>query len=554
MIFVVLSLVLADFIADHCLSCHSDQSKAGGLTLARFEPTLAAVAEKVIRKVRAGIMPPPQSRKVDPAESLKFVEELEATMDRQVAKASPSIIKPPSRLNVAEYRNSVKSLLGVDLDAAGFLPADTNSNGFDTIADAQALSTTLLNGYLRAASEAARIAMQQPGLRGCNEPCAKRQIERLVKQAYRGFATPNDITEIQAFLATVGLQAAIRAILMSPRFLYRSDQAGDISLASRISYFLWSAPPDADLLRLAQSGVLHEPEVVLKEVKRMLADQRAVALSKRFAGQWLRLGELNASELEKSMRTETELFFGSIVHEDRSVLELLTAPYSFVDARLAKLYGLPSSSSSGFKRRTMPPSRGGLLGQASILATTSLPERTSPVLRGKWVMEVLLGIPPPPPPPNVPSLEDTAKPVRNGVKQTTRQRMELHAKNPRCNSCHRMIDPLGLALENFDTAGAWRDMEDGGPVNDAGEMYDGQKLAGIEGLRQALLARQDLVMLSFTENLMTYALGRRLEASDMPTVRNVIRQSASQNYRFSAFVNAIALSPTFRRSSNVLDR
>jgi hypothetical protein len=246
------------------------------------------------------------------------------------------------------------------------------------------------------------------------------------------------------------------------------------------------------------------------------------------------------------MRRETELFFDSIVREDRPVIDLLTGDYTFVNERLAKHYGFPNISGSEFHRVPAPEHRRGLLGQGSILTLTSVADRTSPVQRGKWVMEVLLGTPPPPPPPNVPALDDSAKPVAGGKRLSTRARMEEHRKNPDCNSCHRVIDPLGLALENFDVTGAWRIKDNEVPVDSVGDLYDGTKMDGPAGLRQALLEHSDMVLRSFTENLMTYALGRRVEYTDMPAVRAIIRDAAKNNNRMSSFILGVVNSAAFR--------
>jgi hypothetical protein len=288
-----------------------------------------------------------------------------------------------------------------------------------------------------------------------------------------------------------------------------------------------------------------------------VADPRAEAMSTRFASQWLRLQDVEKihpdallfpgfdHELAESYKRETELFFNSIVREDRNVMDLLTADYTFVNERLAKHYGLPDVSGSEFRRVPTPEFRRGLLGQGSILTLTSVADRTSPVQRGKWVMEVLLGTPPPPPPPNVPLL-DEVKAALNGKMLSTRERMEEHRKNPACTSCHRVIDPLGLALENFDATGAWRIKDNEVPVDSVGDLYDGTKMDGPAGLRQALVKHADVFLLSFTENLVTYALGRRVEYADMPAVRAIIRDAGKTNNRMSAFVLGVVNSAAFR--------
>jgi hypothetical protein len=311
-------------------------------------------------------------------------------------------------------------------------------------------------------------------------------------------------------------------------------------------------------MKAATSGALRTQAGVEKQVRRMLADKRSDALSTRFASQWLRLQDLDKifpdyllypqydDTLAQAMRKETELFFDSVVRNDRSVLDLITADYTFVNERLAKHYGIPNVTGGEFRRVQTPEYRRGLLGQGSILTSTSVADRTSPVLRGKWVMDVLLGTPPPPPPPDVPALDDSVKANEGGKMLSTRQRMEEHRKNPTCNACHRFIDPLGLALDNFDVTGAWRIKDNEVPVDSVGDLYDGTKMNGPVGLRDALLKHQDMMLRSFTENLLTYALGRRVEYADMPTVRAIVSSAAKNDNRFSSFVMGVVNSAAFR--------
>ena len=296
----------------------------------------------------------------------------------------------------------------------------------------------------------------------------------------------------------------------------------------------------------------------------MLADPRAEALATRFASQWLRLQDLDQiipdyllypqydETLAKAMVRETELFFDSIVREDRDVTELLTADFTFVNERLAKHYGIPNVTGHTFRRVQVPDYRRGLLGHGSILTLTSVADRTSPVLRGKWVLEVLFGTPPPPPPPNVPALDDSVGSAQGGRLLSTRERMEEHRKNPSCNSCHRVIDPLGLALENFDVTGAWRIKDNEVPIDSVGDLYDGTKMAGPAGLREALMNHSDMILRSFTENLMTYALGRRVEYTDMPAVRAIIREAAKSNHRMSSYILGVVNSAAFRMVKPVI--
>jgi hypothetical protein len=369
-----------------------------------------------------------------------------------------------------------------------------------------------------------------------------------------------------------GIRMALEGILASPRFVFRFEEPpatgaapiyalSDVDLASRLSFFLWATGPDEELVQVAEAGRLSTPAVLEQQVRRMLADRRSDVLASRFAAQWLRLQDLDKinpdvrfypdfdEQLKSSMLRETDLFFRHIVRDDRSVRDLFAADYTFVDERLARHYGIPGVIGNEFRKVPYPDGRRqGLLGHGSILTLTSHAERTSPVLRGKWVLEVLLGTPPPPPPPNVPDLEATAE-AEEGRLRTVRERMEQHRANPACASCHRMIDPIGLALENFDVTGAWRIKDNGMPVDAASTLYDGTPLAGPADLREALLKRSTVLVQTFAENLMTFALGRRLGYADMPALRGIVRQAEAADDRLSAFVLGIVRSPAFRMKS-----
>ena len=735
------------------------------MTLASFDAAKAEehgeVTEKMIRKLRAGMMPPSGARRPEEPVLTLLATSLETRMDRAAALNPNPGSRPFQRLNRAEYANAVKDLLNVDIDVSTFLPPDTIAHGFDNVADAQSFSPTLMDGYLRAASQISRLAVgdrnatatsttykiprsasqhrrvdgapmgtrggtsvihtfpadghyvfraslhYEPlgGLAGRNtmtafglteqvevsvngervaifdlntrmsetdpknslelatppihvkagpqrisaafvqrldgpvddllmplentladvsitwgvtmlphlrdfivrgpldvtgvsdtpsrlkiftcrptsaveeEACATQIVKGLSTQAFRGAPTAADLQDAMKFYEQgrekggfeAGIRLAVQSILMSPRFLFRLEQqpappagvrnatyrVADEDLASRLSFFLWGTVPDAELLRAASIGSLKTPAGIEKQVRRMLADTRSEALSTRFAAQWLRLQDLDKifpdyllypqydDVLARALKQETELFFDSIVREDRSVTDLLTADYSFVNERLAIHYGIANVTGNEFQRVTLPPYRRGLLGQGSILTLTSVADRTSPVQRGKWVMEVLLASPPPPPPPNVPTLDDSVKANEGGKMLSTRERMEEHRKNPACTSCHRVIDPLGLALENFDVTGAWRIKDNEVPVDAVGDLYDGTRMDGPAGLRDALLKHSDVFLTSFTENLMTYALGRHLEYTDMPAIRNVVRQASRKGNKFSAFVLAVVNSPAF---------
>jgi hypothetical protein len=357
--------------------------------------------------------------------------------------------------------------------------------------------------------------------------------------------------------------------LMSPRFLFRIEQdpAGiaprtpyalsDLDLASRLSFFLWSSIPDDELLETAIRGSLKQPAVLEKEVRRMLADPRSEALVNNFAEQWLYLRNLASTSpdarmfpdfddnLRQAFRRETEMFFESIMREDRNVLDLLRANYTFVNERLAKHYSIPNVYGSRFRRVTFDENsvRGGLLGQGSVLTVSSYATRTSPVIRGKWVLSNILGSPPPPPPPNVPPLKEGAD---TGKVLTMRERMAEHRANPACAGCHKLMDPIGFSLENYDAVGRWRTTEGGVPVDAAGGLPDGSTFTGAAGLRLALLRNPELFVTTTAEKLLTYALGRGVEESDAPAVRGIVSAARGNDYRFSSLVLGIVNSTPFQ--------
>jgi hypothetical protein len=745
-------------VKQFCTPCHNDRMKTGNLSLATFDAATASgnavVAERMIRKLRLGMMPPPGVKRPDEATLAGLASALEAHMDH-AAELNPNPgSRPFQRLNRAEYARAVKDLLALDVDVHAFLPPDTISQGFDTVADVQTFSPTLLEGYLRAASRVAalavgdaeaepaeahyrvpktasqrsrvdgapagtrggvsvvhafaadgdyvfrvdlhgnadgflfggpatgeqieisidgerkalldvdprmaeattsltlktpplhvragshrvtaafiqrfegpvndliapidhtladtqigvahgittlphlkelsivgpqrvtgvsdtvsrrRIFICRPTAPGEERACAKTIVTRLARQAFRRPVTDADAEGLMRFYDEgrkvrdfeYGVASALEAILASPDFLFRLEAApqtsgqrapvADLELASRLSYFLWGTGPDEELLKVARQRQLGTPAVLEAQVRRMLADPRSEALATRFAAQWLRLHDVDLilpdailypyfdRTLGDAFIRETELFFDSLVREDRPLLDLLTADYTFVNERIARHYGIPNVTGNEFRRVSLPDNRRGILGHGSVLVLTSVADRTSPVMRGKWIMEVLLGSPPPPPPPNVPALEET-KAAAAGKLLTVRERMEEHRKNPACASCHRVIDPLGLALENYDVTGRWRIKDNGVEITPSGVLYDGTTMEGPAGLRNALLKHKDAFVLSFTESLMTYAVGRRVEAHDMPVIRRILRDAATKDYKMSAFVLGIVNSAPFRMS------
>ena len=411
---------------------------------------------------------------------------------------------------------------------------------------------------------------------GQETPCARQIVSTLMRRAYRQPPSDADVQRVMTFFESgrhggtfeTGIELALQRILSSPKFLFRVERdpagtppgsvyrIGDFDLASRLSFFLWSSIPDDELLEAASRGALKNAAVLDREVRRMLNDPRSEAFVANFAGQWLQLRNLrnvqpNSDEfpdfddnLRQAFRRETEMFFESVLREDRSVLDLLTADYTFVNERLARHYGIPGIYGSRFRRVSMTDdARRGLLGKGSILALTSHAERTSPVLRGKWILDNILGMPVPPPPPDVPPLKQN----QEGQKpRTMREQMIEHRVNAVCASCHRVMDPIGLALENFDAIGSWRTDESGVPIEASGELADGTKVEGVATLRTALLGRPDAFAGTLTEKLLTYALGRGLDYHDMPAVRAIVRDASRTDYRFSSLILGVVHSAPFR--------
>lgn len=422
-----------------------------------------------------------------------------------------------------------------------------------------------------------KIFTCHPEAKSEQRQCANDIISGLATRAYRRPLTDNDRTDLMRFYdqgATSGFEngvrSAIQAMLASPHFIFRFEGTptnavagsdvtlSDTELASRLSFFLWGTIPDAQLMAKANQGELTKTPTLNAEVRRMLADPKSEALSTRFAAQWLRLQDLEKVhpdaflfpdydlQLTQAMKQETEMFFNHLVREDKSLLEVLTADYTFVNDRLARHYGIPGIAGPEFRKvQYTEPDRRGVLGHGSVLVQTSLGNRTSPVLRGKWVMEVLIGMTPPPPPPDIPDLEETDA-VLDGKPLTTRARMEMHRANPTCNACHQYMDPIGLALDNFDVTGRARFRENGAPLDLRGQMYDGVEITKPADLTKSLLSRPIPIVRSFTENLMAYAIGRRVEDYDQPAIRQMSAEVAKQEYRISAFVMAVVNSKAFR--------
>ena len=734
----------------YCVTCHRDRLRTAGLALDTVDPGQVSGApdvwEKVVRKLRTGMMPPVPRPRPDAATYAGIVGYLETALDR-AAGVSPDPGRPAvQRLNRTEYANAIRDLLALEVDGRTLLPADESGYGFDNIGDVLSVSPGLLERYLLAAAKISRRAVGDPTLRpdtavyktspllaqdgrvsedlpfgsrgglaarhhfpldaeyelrvalrgraraghrlevrldrervasfdlgqrtplaariavaagtrllgvsfieeigrslpidgrpapppitsfaftlypnapsverievvgpfdgrapadtpsrkaifACTpdgiaeeRPCAERIVASLARRAYRRPVTAADTGPLLAAYEVGrdegggfddGIRWAIEALLVSPRFLFRFEhdaadaipgrpyRVADLDLASRLSFFLWSSLPDDELVDLATRGALSDPDVLERQVRRMLADSRTQALVENFAGQWLYLRNLRSvtpdttrfpefdDNLREALRQETELLFGTQLRENRSVHDLLRADYTFVNERLARHYGIPNVYGNHFRRvRHGDDRRPGLLGHGSILTVTSYPHRTSPVLRGKWLLENLLGAPPPPPPPDIPELgeDDTA-----AAPATMRERMARHRASPACSTCHAKIDPLGFALENFDAVGRWRAGEAGaaGAIDASGTLPDGAPFDGPAAFRDALLREPWATEFAttVTEKLMTYALGRGLDHRDAPAVRRILRTARDDDYRWSTLILGIVESTPFqmRRASD----
>ena len=495
--------------------------------------------------------------------------------------AEPEMTAPPSRDRFAPPAAPVPSLpaeMDVRLDGARLKRFEVTQTGNlpPQVNDVFVAGPYNPTGPGETPSRA-RIFVCRPVTARAEEPCARRILATLSRRAFRRPITDSDIQPLMAFYHAGrragdfdrGIEKALRAILVSPDFLFRIERdppglepgtvyrISDFELASRLSFFLWSSIPDDELLTLAEQRRLHLPAILHRQVRRMLADPRSQALVTNFAGQWLDLRNLALSRpdpdvypefdeaLRQSFLEETDLFVESVLHEDRSVLDLVGANYTFLNQRLAEHYGIPNIYGSQFRRVTLTdPDRGGLLGQGSILTVTSYPNRTSIVQRGKWILENLLGTPPPPPPPGVPQLQPQN---RDGKLLTSREQMEQHRTNPVCASCHTRMDPLGFALENYDGVGKWRTKDVGAVIDASGTLPDGTRFTGPAGLKEALLnGHRDEYLQTVAAKLLMYALGRGLDYYDQPAIRAIVREAAPENYRFSSLITAIVTSTPFR--------
>ena len=477
---------------------------------------------------------------------------------------------------VQETTAYLEDLIDPDLRSKS-LPNDTTGEA--------AVSTVTVTGPFNAggASDSPsrrRVFVCQPSADGRDDACARRIIARVARRAYRRPVTAHELADVYALYRTTamrggvdaGIEIALRTLLVSPEFLFRVERqpagvppgtvfrVSDLELASRLSFFLWSSIPDDELLDVAVAGQLHTPAVLDRQIRRLLQDERSRALVENFFGQWLHVRNVASARpspelffefddnLRQAFRQETELFAASILREDRSLLDLLDAPYTFLNERLARHYGIPGVYGGQFRRVELPADsvRRGILGQGAVLTVSSYANRTSPVLRGKWILENILGTPPPPPPPNVPELKETGD---AGQVLPMRERMAQHRANPVCAGCHSQMDPLGFALENFDAVGKWRREDESALAIDAsGVLPDGSRFVGPAELRQKLLDRSEQFVGTFVEKLLTYALGRGLVPADQPSVRHVVRRTAGTKYRVGDVIAAIVQSAPFQMS------
>ena len=498
-------------------------------------------------------------------------------------KTGPVPVRAGAHRITAAFLKTFEGPVNDNLKSIGHSIADTQIGSEPGITNVAHLRDFTVTGPYNptGVSETAarrRIFTCRPTAPAEAKPCAEKILSRLAAAAYRRPLAAHDVSALMKFYEESaqeggfeqGIRTGLEAILASPHFIFRLEELpakvqpgaryaiSDLDLASRLSFFLWSTPPDEELIGLAKAGRLSDLTVLQAQTKRMLADPRAEALATRFASQWLRLQDLDKvhpdalqfpdfhGQLADAMRRETQLFFHSIVREDRSLLDLYRADYTYLNETLANHYGIRGVTGNEFRRVQYPDDkRRGLFGHASILTLTSHANRTSPVLRGKWVMEVLLGTPPPPPPVDVPDLEKTQE-AKDGRLLTTRERMEMHRANTSCRSCHQYIDPIGLALDNFDVTGQWRIRENGMPLDTRGELYDGTMISSPAELQAALLKRPIPLVRTFTQNLMAYGLGRRVEHFDQPTVRAIAKAAEQNNYKFSEFVLGVVKSDAFR--------
>ena len=574
----------------YCFSCHGVEKSKGGVNFAKYKDTPDMLREPkmwetAVRALADKEMPPeskPQPTDKERDVLWKWIETALKNIDTSKLPKDPGRITA-HRLSRAEYNNTIRDLLGVDTHPADNFPADgSGGGGFDNNADTLFIPPIMLEKLLDAASEVldkaaveklwpprtppgadkragARALIVDFASRAFRQTASNDEIERLMK--LYDADTKKGMAELDA------LKLVYKAVLISPNFLYRIEGdppagtprlLGDFELASRLSYFLWSSMPDAELYKIAEAKKLQDPDMLARQIKRMLADPKAVAFTESFCGQWLGIQNFRSAaqpdprrfpafthSLRDGMYHETMTFFDAVIRQDGSLLDLLDSDYTFLNEELAKHYGIAGVTGKEFRRVKLDDkARGGLLCMASVLTFSSYPLRTSPVLRGKWVLTELLGAPPPPPPANVGVLPPDDKPSKEGA--TFRQRLELHRKKAECASCHGRMDPIGFGLENFDAIGRWRTEIAGKPVDASGVLTTGEKVNGAIELKAALLKKKDDFLRNITERMLSYSLGRGLESYDAWTVKAIVETVKKENYKGAALVREIALSYPFR--------
>ncbi len=582
---------IVPFLEDYCVSCHGTDSAEGQVVLDRFTTsanvqTEYELWEKIVRLVNEHQMPPVEESQPTTEEVLAVTSAIEA----ELAAFDCSSDKHPGRvtirrLNKAEYNNTIRDLVGLDLKLADDFPSDDVGNGFDNMGDVLSIPPVLMEKYLSAAitigervyaDEATRQRVFPHSAKSDDErvEVARQNVREFAGRAYRRPITSAEEDRLFAIMFSAWgqdadeaeiYQTVIAAVLSNPNFLFRVEQdptvddgdgireLDDYELASRLSYFLWSSMPDARLFELASQGSLQNPEVRIAEAMRMLADPRGRGLVDNFAGQWLQLRDVSTlqpdpqkfpefdDELRFAMRRETEVFFETMIREDRSILEFLTADFTYVNERLARHYGMDDVAGDEFRRVSLAAGRRGVLTHASILMLTSNPTRTSPVKRGKWILDNMLAEPPPPPPPNVPELEEGAETLGS-----LREQMEQHRSNPSCAVCHTTMDALGFGLERFDAIGALRERDGRYEIDASGELPGGRKFDGAAEL-MVILGEEKKRQFSecMAKKMLTYALGRGLVSHDRCTINDAVTKLAGNDYRFSSLVAAIVTSDPF---------
>jgi hypothetical protein len=588
----------ADFARDvrpvlekHCIGCHGERKPKAGVNLSKFKDDRAVKQDpdlwtRVVEVVGEHVMPPKEKPAPTDLEREQFLGTVQAMLDAIAGIRDPGP-GPIQRLTRDQYNNTVRDLLGVDSHPADAFPADGGGGeGFDNNASTLFVAPILMEKYLAAASavldqaDPARFLTACPDAETSSSEAARQCIERFTSLAFRRPATLAEITRLMRLFERASrqgasfdsaVQQALRGVLVSPHFLFLIEQKqerdgpyriGEYELASRLSYFLWSSMPDDELFALAANGTLHDTVVLERQVRRMLADRKARAFAQSFAGQWMRVASLATAaepdrrrfpeytpELRDAMIEESIVFFHNLLREDRSLLDLIGADYVYVNELLAKHYGFTGVTGPGFRRvRVQDSNRGGVLGMAAVLTLTSYPRRTSPVLRGKWVLEELLGTPPPPPPPMVKVLTQDDRP-RNGM--NFRQRLEKHRSDPNCASCHAKLDPPGFALELFDPIGRWRTEISGEKIDAKGELQKGQTFEGPAELKALLLKeKKDLFLRNITQRMLSYALRRGLEYYDGPTVKQIVEAVQANDCRSTVLVTEVVKSLPFQYRRN----